>query len=319
MNKKILECSSKGDKKFSALYVKISVNNVLDTIENHYQKAKVFKDENNELTQYKDWKMAKGKKPVAFKISEYYLPLKFGKMFYNMMWYKYLKNNPSLIKILEDYDDYNDIFKTKDTVVCQSDVIREFMQDELGNKYSESERGKKVFQSCKELNELLLKKNTVIIENDDIFNGYPHIIGHQVNCQGVMGGGIAKTVKEKYFNAFTEYKNFLNEKEKNYLALGTCQIVKFKDKSIANLYGQLYCGNDKNIVYTSYLDLRKALTSLKNIAKENNLIVSLPYNIGCDLANGDWENEVYPIIKEVFSDYYVILYKFNPLYNKILN
>lgn len=39
-----LECSSKGDKRFSALYCKVSVNGKIDTIENHYQLNKVFID-----------------------------------------------------------------------------------------------------------------------------------------------------------------------------------------------------------------------------------------------------------------------------------
>ena len=51
-NEGILECSSKGDKRFSALYAKVSVNNVLDTIENHYQKSKVFIDNNSNYFQY---------------------------------------------------------------------------------------------------------------------------------------------------------------------------------------------------------------------------------------------------------------------------
>jgi len=39
-NKRVLECSSRGDKRFSALYAKVLAFGVRDTIENHYQKSK---------------------------------------------------------------------------------------------------------------------------------------------------------------------------------------------------------------------------------------------------------------------------------------
>ena len=43
----ILECSSKGDKRFSALYAKVKVFGVYDSIENHYQNCK--RDINNQV------------------------------------------------------------------------------------------------------------------------------------------------------------------------------------------------------------------------------------------------------------------------------
>ena len=37
------------------------------------------------------------------------------------------------------------------------------------------------------------------------------VIGHVVNCQGVMGGGIAKSIKERYPSVYEEYKAFHND------------------------------------------------------------------------------------------------------------
>ena len=37
-----LECSSKGDKRYSSMYAKVTVFDNYDTIENHYQLSKVF-------------------------------------------------------------------------------------------------------------------------------------------------------------------------------------------------------------------------------------------------------------------------------------
>lgn len=305
--KKVLECSSKGDKRFSALYAKVSVNNLFDSIENHYQKAKVFKNENGELIQYDNWKDAKGKKPIAFNISGCYLPLRFGAMFYSLMWYKYLKTNPSLETVLEQFDVYNDLFKSKNSYVCQADVLRDYMEDKNGIRYEKDKRGISLYNSCNELIDILNKTNTVIIENGDALFGYPHIVAHQVNSQGVMGSGIAKGIKENYTKAYTEYLKHPLMKDRK--ILGECQIVDCENKIVANIFGQFFYGRTPNVVYTDYTALRKALTTLKEYSKANNLIVSMPYLIGCGLANGDWNNIVYPMIKEIFLDYYVILYK----------
>lgn len=40
----------------------------------------------------------------------------------------------------------------------------------------------------------------------DIFKSGADIICHQVNCQGVMGSGIAKQVREKYPVVYRDYK-----------------------------------------------------------------------------------------------------------------
>lgn len=304
-HKKVLECSSKGDIRFSALYAKVSVNGITDTIENHYQKSKVFLD-NNKFIQYDEFKKTKGKKPIAFNINGYILPLRFGAMFYHMLWYKYLKTNKDLQKVLCEYDDYSDKFKGN-SFVCQADSIRLFMNDSNGNKLSKEDRGNHLYYLCKELNDFLLGKNRVIIENGDIFNGIAEIIGHQVNCQNVMGSGIALQVRNKYPKAYNEYMKFSVSKSKE--LLGNCQIIDCEDKIIANLFGQFNYGLDKKIVYTKSEALEKALITLKNYAKENKKVVALPYNIGCDRGNGDW-SEILNIIKEVFKDYYVILYKY---------
>lgn len=304
----MLECSSKGDKRFSALYAKVSVNNVLDSIENHYQKAKVFKDDTGNLFTVDEWKQAKGKKPIAFKIGGYYLPIRFGLQFYNLLWYKYLKTNPSLEGVLEAYDDYNDIF-AHGSICSQENSIRDYMQDKSGIKYPKEKRGQVLYKRSLELTNLLKGKTSYIIEEDDIFNGFANIIGHQVNAQGSMNSGIAGQIRKKYNKAYTEYIKLFKLDKDAKSKMGKCQIVDCDDKYIANIFGQLYYGRDENVIYTNYDRLEEALLTLKVFAKKNNLIVSLPYNIGCGLANGDWDNEVLPRINKVFRGYYVLLYK----------
>lgn len=310
-NRKVLECSSKGDKDFSALFAKVSVNGVIDTIENHYQNAKVFFNEHGNVICNQGFKKAKGKKAIAFYINNCYLPIRFGAQFYNLLWYKYLKSNPLLEnKKLINYDDYNDIKKTENSFVCQADVIRNYMQDKNGLKYEVKERGMNLYKECAELTDFLLGKNRVIIEQSSILNTYTHILGHQVNCQGVMGKGLALVIKQMYPEAYLSYMELYtgyDEFNKNKL-LGQCQIVKSKNKYIANLHGQMNWGNNKNTIYTNYDKLKESLFELKEFAKKNKLSIAIPYNIGCGYANGDWD-KVLSDIKDVFKDYYVILYK----------
>lgn len=303
----VLECSSKGDKRFSALYAKVYVDGVFDSIENHYQKSKVFKNQEGKLIQYKNWKEAKGKCPVAFNISGYYLPLRFGKMFYSLLWYKYLKSNPSLENVLEQFDTYKDMFRSKNAHVCQADILKNYMKNSQGRRYLKEQRGIALYNSGKELLDILKGKDTIIIEHGDVLTGYAHIIAHQVNSQGVMGSGIAKSIKETYPKAYAEYLKHPLMKDKS--ILGECMIVNCESKIIANIFGQFYYGRNPNTVYTDYNALKKGLKTLKYYAVKNNLIVSMPYQIGCGLSNGDWDNVVCPMIKEIFSDYYVILYK----------
>lgn len=140
----------------------------------------------------------------------------------------------------------------------------------------------------------------IINKNGDIFDSDADIICHQVNCQGTMGSGIAKTIKERYPEAYTEYKTVCFAFPKENL-LGQVRIVLSGDRLIANIFGQFNYGRDKNVVYTSYKALKSGLTEVHNKALRDNLSVAIPYCIGCGLANGDW-NVVSKMIEDVFND-----------------
>ena len=142
----------------------------------------------------------------------------------------------------------------------------------------------------------------------DLLNAKESIIGHQVNCQGVMGSGIAKVLRERYNTLYPSYKPYCDQHQSPDKLLGKCHIVKEGSTHIANLFGQLDYGRQKGRVYTNYEALRTSLTTLREYAVQNHLSVALPYGIGCGLANGDW-NVASEILEEVFADYDVILYK----------
>lgn len=90
------ECSSKGDKRFSAFWARL---NCLGgkSIEEVYQAAKVFEDGSTGLT----WREAKGRKPAnAGEVRKLYTEL----------WDEYFKENPELIDVIIDKSGFSDIY-----------------------------------------------------------------------------------------------------------------------------------------------------------------------------------------------------------------
>jgi len=78
-----LECSSKGEKRFSAFYARVGCV----SIEERYQAAKVFEDGTTGLS----WKEAKGRHAINMpEVSE----------LYENLWRQYILANPELIPLL---------------------------------------------------------------------------------------------------------------------------------------------------------------------------------------------------------------------------
>jgi hypothetical protein len=117
---KVLECSSKGDKRFSAFYAKVNINGVCDSIENHYQLSKRF---GNDVVP-KHWKQCKGRKPTHFVVNNIRFELNEFSIWYKVLWLKYFIENPELLVYINKFDDFNDMFKGK-ALNCQADVIRD--------------------------------------------------------------------------------------------------------------------------------------------------------------------------------------------------
>lgn len=138
----------------------------------------------------------------------------------------------------------------------------------------------------------------------DIFESDADFILHQVNCQGVMGSGVAKQVKDKFPKVYDAYKEWCNTISLNEL-LGEFQFVNTqKDygtsfKGIVNLFAQNNFGYDGNR-YTDYDALRNCLEQVKGciISKRT---IAIPYLMSCYRGGGDW-NVVYKMIEEIFGD-----------------
>lgn len=150
------------------------------------------------------------------------------------------------------------------------------------------------------------------VVNGSLLDATEDILCHQVNCQGVMGSGVALALKNKYGHLYPSYRSFWRIATKNRATsalLGRVYYVACEDNHIiANIFGQDTYGRD-DIIYTDYMALEAAFISLKEYALEKNLSIAMPYKIGCGLANGDWDNKVYPMIERVFYNMDVTLYR----------
>lgn len=107
-NSPYLECSSKGDKRFSAFYARLRKYNN-KSIEELYQAYKVFDDGSTGLS----IKEAKGRKAVNI--------VECGK-YYHELWKVYLSENPELFETLTKASGLSDIFGQAGHN-CQAEVL----------------------------------------------------------------------------------------------------------------------------------------------------------------------------------------------------
>lgn len=99
--------------------------------------------------------------------------------------------------------------------------------------------------------------------NGDVTAPIRGIIGHGVNCQGVMGSGVAWAIRNKFPKAYEEYKALCDATEDKSDLLGTTQLVQITDDLyVANMFTQLNFGGD-GAVYASLDAIQDASSELR--------------------------------------------------------
>lgn len=111
-----LECSSRGDKRFSAFYARLKAYDNR-SIEEIYQAAKVFEDGSTGLS----WRQAKGRKPVN---------LDEVRRLYSYLWDMYIIENPELLQVLLEASGVSDMFGQKGHQ-CQATELWRIRQNNL--------------------------------------------------------------------------------------------------------------------------------------------------------------------------------------------
>ena len=142
-------------------------------------------------------------------------------------------------------------------------------------------------------------------------------IVHQVNCQRVMGSGIAKQIRNRWPQVYDEYCDYIDfafeggEFKFTCDFLGGIQLVKVPNKVVVNFFSQ----DDylpRNQCHTNYRAFRLCCQNFKEKLKIKsvvNPVIGFPYKIGCGLAGGDW-SIVSKIIEEEFQDYSVEIWEY---------
>lgn len=116
---RILECSSKGDKRFSAFYAKIFYKGEWKCIEALYQQSKRFNG--------KILKHSKGKMPTSVVWMDNEYDVKYLTSLYYWLWWHYLSTNEDLVEYAKEFDEYSDMFKGG-SINCQADCVREYVK-----------------------------------------------------------------------------------------------------------------------------------------------------------------------------------------------
>lgn len=131
----------------------------------------------------------------------------------------------------------------------------------------------------------------MIEKNGDLFTTEATYIGHGVNCMGLMGAGVAKTVREKFPQTYEEYQYMCSH---NYLIVGDFFPYDENGKVIVNLATQYRPGPDATYeaVFGALTKFSKQASTPRRITKNGN-VIAIP-EIGCGIGGLEW-----PVVKKI--------------------
>lgn len=139
-----------------------------------------------------------------------------------------------------------------------------------------------------------------ILTSADPNLAYGTVVCHQVNCQGVMGSGLAKQVRNRFPDVFEAYLDRCMSANGPEDLLGYVQYCSELGEAgyiVANIFGQNRYG--RSGCFTDYIALEKAFKNIAEACPHD--VIRIPYKMGCGLGGGDWDT-VLAIIKSVFKD-----------------
>lgn len=155
----------------------------------------------------------------------------------------------------------------------------------------------------------------IVHKKCDLFESGADILCHQVNCQGVMGSGVAKQMRERWSKVYEGYCEWCEENSPEEL-LGKSQYVSlhqpWEDSAeplgVINIFGQLQYGYDGNC-YTDYNALKHAFTTINIFCTQFfpfTPVLAFPYKFGCARGGGDWDT-VYALMEECLTGVMVFI------------
>lgn len=118
---RVLECSSRGDRRFSALFALVKIKGKEQSIEEWYQNAKRTSDGK---------KAGKGKSfdHIICPFTGDKLPAKDAADLYRGLWITYLSNNPDLVKYASQFDEFTNMYSGNHLEECPEEVIGAYVK-----------------------------------------------------------------------------------------------------------------------------------------------------------------------------------------------
>lgn len=144
----------------------------------------------------------------------------------------------------------------------------------------------------------------VVYKNGDLLESQCDVICHQVNLDGIMGGGLALQIARKYPEVEKKYIEFLRYHDYDETLLGN-----YCTKTVTAKWGKLMIANcfTQHYNYTTcYEAIYKCFESLIDLMDLCELkTIGIPYGYGCGIAKEEWR-KVDEIIHEVFDNSEVV-------------
>jgi O-acetyl-ADP-ribose deacetylase (regulator of RNase III) len=128
----------------------------------------------------------------------------------------------------------------------------------------------------------------MIERNGDLFTTTAKVIGHGVNCKGLMGAGIAKTFREK-FPANYRYYNMVCHAATGNLQPGGYVLYHEDGKMIFNFASQNDPGADASYhwLFSSLFLGAARLNDRKSDLADYGNVIAIP-EIGCGIGGLEW-------------------------------
>lgn len=124
---------------------------------------------------------------------------------------------------------------------------------------------------------------TRYIQGDILDTELSHI-AHGVNCQNVMGSGVAKVLFDKWPLVKSKYHDFCNNVAKTpEERLGSAEPVNTDEKFVYNMFTQEQYGYDGK----RYVNYAAVANCFRLLITDGVKQIAIP-KIGCGLAGGNW-------------------------------
>jgi O-acetyl-ADP-ribose deacetylase (regulator of RNase III) len=154
----------------------------------------------------------------------------------------------------------------------------------------------------------------VSFHTGNIIDSGADIICHQVNCRGAMNSGVAKAIRQRWPEVYTEYHQCAKDIDIGFgdmqlsweHMLGHIQVVYLGEenghsKGVINMFAQEGYGYDGRR-YTSYDAFWSCLGEIKKYINPEKTI-AFPARIGCVRGGANW-NVILTMISEVLGEDY---------------